>query len=76
MRWLDSITDSVDINLGKLGNTEGQRNRVCCSPCSCKDSDKLSSSNAYILRDILPGLLAITYFSCLREVPLVWLLKH
>ena len=24
MRWLDSITDSTDMNLSKLGDTEGQ----------------------------------------------------
>ena len=24
MRWLDGTTDSVDMNLGKLGDSEGQ----------------------------------------------------
>ena len=32
MRWLESITDSVDMNLSKLGDSGGQRSLVCCSP--------------------------------------------
>ena len=38
MRWLDSSTDSVDMNLGKLQET-GQGSLVCCSPWGCKESD-------------------------------------
>src|SRR5574340_203460 len=32
MRWLDGITDSMDMSLSKLGDNEGQRSLVCCSP--------------------------------------------
>ena len=32
MRWLDSITDSVDMNLSKLSDSGGQGSLACCSP--------------------------------------------
>ena len=39
MRWLDGITDSMDMSLSKLGDSEGQGSLVCCSPWGCKESD-------------------------------------
>jgi len=39
MRWLDSITGSMDMNLSKLWETEGQGSPVCCSPSGHKESD-------------------------------------
>ena len=31
MRSLDSISDSMEMNLSKLGDNEGQGGLVCCS---------------------------------------------
>ena len=32
MRWLDSITDMMDMSLSKLGVGDGQGSLACCSP--------------------------------------------
>ena len=40
MRWLDSITDAMNIELGQtLGDGEGQGGLVCCSSWGHKESD-------------------------------------
>ena len=46
IRWLDSITDLMDMNLSKLSlaktlssESEGQGSLVCYSPWGCKESD-------------------------------------
>ena len=36
---LDGITDSMDMNLSKLRDGEGQGSLACCSPWFCKESD-------------------------------------
>ena len=44
MRWLDGITDSMDMSLSKLGDGEGQGSLACCSPWGHKESDTLSNN--------------------------------
>ena len=39
MRWLDGITDAMDMNLGKLREMVRDRGLVCCSPWGRKELD-------------------------------------
>ena len=43
MRWLDGMTDSMDLGLGKVG--DGQGGLECCSPWSPKELDKTERLN-------------------------------
>ena len=45
MRWLDVITESVDLSLNKPGDGGGQRSLVCCSPWGHKESDMTRQLN-------------------------------
>ena len=39
MRWLDTITNSVDMNLSKIHDSGGQSSLVCHSQWGYKESD-------------------------------------
>ena len=48
MRWLDSITESVDMNLGTgttLGVGDGQGGLACCGSWGHKESDMTEQLN-------------------------------
>ena len=45
MRWLDGITDSMDISLSKLQVVDEQGGLVCCSPWDRKESDMTEQLN-------------------------------
>ena len=46
MRWLDGITDSVDMGLGRFWELcDGQRGLVCCGSWGCKESDMTEQLN-------------------------------
>ena len=46
MRWLDGITDSMDMNLSKLsGVGDGQGGLACCSPWGRKELDTTEQLN-------------------------------
>ena len=46
MRWLDGITDSMDVSLGGLWDVgDGQGGLACCSPWGRKESDMTERLN-------------------------------
>ena len=45
MRWLDGITNLMDMSLSKLGVGDGQGSLTCCSLCGHKESDTTEQLN-------------------------------
>ena len=77
MRWLDSINDSVDMSLSKLGDSEGQRSLVCCSPQGRKELDATQPLKTYnhlgsealghwTTREVPPHSFVISPFQCTK----------
>ena len=70
MRWLDGITDSMDMSLSKLhpGVGDGQGGLVCCSPWRCKELDTTEWLNWTELKHVcLPvGTCGSTFWSFYR----------
>ena len=60
MRWLDGVTEAMDMNLGKLGDGEGQEGLVCCSPWVHKESDTTEQrSTCMLFRSLFQLLLDV-----------------
>ena len=45
MRWLDGITESMDMSLGHPGVGDGHGGLVCCCSWGCKESDTIERLN-------------------------------
>ena len=57
MRWLDSITDSMDMILSRLQELDGQGSLACCSPWGHTESDtpeRLNNNKEERDRSLLP----------------------
>ena len=64
MRWLDGITDSMDMNLRKLGDSGGERSLAYCSPRRCKESDMTEQLNNNTYINIYIHTSLYTFYYC------------
>ena len=62
MRWLDDITNSMDMSLSKLGDSEGQGSLMCCSSRDCTESNMTEQLNNS--KDPLDNLLQLLHQLC------------
>ena len=61
MKWLDGITDSIDLSLSKHQKTEGQGSLACCHTWGCKELDMTERlNNKEILVNSYCGNLLLT----------------
>ena len=78
VRWLDSITNSMDMNLKQtLGDSGGQRSLACCSPWSHKGSDMtqwMNNNNACFTYHLL-GIDAQKLRTYLHISPIIFFKK-
>ena len=50
LRWLDGITDSMDMSEQALGVGDGQGGLACCSPWGWRESDTTEQLNNNLAR--------------------------
>ena len=77
VRWLVGITDSRDMNLSKLQESEGQGSLACCSPWGRIESNTIKWLNNKKRLDQWCGLQDNTsdspiWFSCIPEARYHW----
>ena len=80
MRWLDSITNSVDMSLNSQGVGDGQGGLVCCSPWGCKELDttewliwnKLEKGESFCLYQLNSRENGICFLSAFISHPSFW----